>query len=264
MANTRLGTNANGGVDAGALERLYDAHVTRLATLETTGSGQPGAKGDKGDPGTKGLDSTVPGPKGEKGDSGADSTVPGPKGDNGAPGAKGDKGDKGDTGAASTMPGPKGDMGATGLKGDAGAASTVPGPQGPAGAASVGMLMIRQAPYATWGIPAAITFLFAQTAYCYRVALGGFTQARMSVARGSTAFPAGTKLGVYYSAAWNATASAWTATGTEVSPLTANVPAVSAWVDLPVGARGDVYLTVMGYGGNTTAAQIGGILVEFR
>jgi hypothetical protein len=92
-------------------------------------------------------------------------------------------------------------------------------------------------------------------------------QARMSVMMGSTAFTAGTVLGVQYSLDGT---SGWTyldgATGPNVAVSAANTCAAGAWVNLAALAKADVYLRLVGQGGTGTieAASVGTIELQVR
>lgn len=122
---------------------------------------------------------------------------------------------------------------------------------------------------ATWtNMPAAATLLFGATLHVRKLDLSNYTQARMTMTKGSVAGVAGSKINLRYFTAWSATASDYLAIGTSEISLATDGGAdglVSSWVNLAVGAKADVWVAVIGTGGNGVVdPTFGTISAEFR
>jgi hypothetical protein len=109
---------------------------------------------------------------------------------------------------------------------------------------------------ATWtNMPAAVTFIIgaAGAAVTKLIPLGSFTQVRYVLATGTVAGASGSKLYVRYRSAYSATASDYLlmgATEVECAINSTNTGVDSGWINLVAGAIGDVYVTVLGSGGD--------------
>lgn len=107
---------------------------------------------------------------------------------------------------------------------------------------------------ATWtNMPAAETFLFGSHRHVVLLDLEGMTQIRLKVNKQGTSGAASSKLILRFSTTFSTTASNYSDVGvTEVSvPInTTNTFLDSGWVDINGDAKGDVYIAVIGSGGD--------------
>jgi hypothetical protein len=121
----------------------------------------------------------------------------------------------------------------------------------------------------TWAsMPSALT-MYAGVTYGIRQAdLRNFTQARLVHRRGTTAGATGSKIIVRYrTGAASDTPTDYSDFSTELSvPLTGtNANVDSGWIDLPAAAKADVFLALLGSGGNGTASPTFGVIeLQFR
>lgn len=117
-------------------------------------------------------------------------------------------------------------------------------------------------------MPAAATLLFSSTLHIRKLDLTNYTQARMTMAKGGTAGALGSKLILRYRTAWSSTASDYSDIGTSEVSLAADGGIdglVSSWVGLASGAKADVWIAVVGTGGDgATDPTFGTISAEFR
>lgn len=114
----------------------------------------------------------------------------------------------------------------------------------------------------TWASqPAALTEMRGLTTDRTKVDLASYTQARVTVAVGATAGNAGSTIAVQYATDGD-TQAAWAyldgASGPAAASSTASKGAASGWVTLAAAAKGDVWLRVVGVGGNGTISPIYG------
>lgn len=122
----------------------------------------------------------------------------------------------------------------------------------------------------TWtNQPAAATFLNGASRTVIRKDLSAFTQARLVVMKAGTNATAGAKLHLRYNASNNFTVGNYLQIGASAAASvnidTADTMLTSAWVDLAAGAKADVYLAVVGEGGDgATSPVFGSIVAEFR
>jgi hypothetical protein len=230
--------------------------------------GAPGPKGDTGEQGPPGADGAQ-GPQGEQGPQGY-------PGNDGAKGETGDAGQQGPPGADSTVPGPKGDTGNAGAKGDKGDKGDTgdTGPQGPPGGGGVLRVDFAIPIYAAlaWtNMPAALSFLM-NTATAgksiTRSDLSSFTQCRLLVNKQATAGAASSKLILRYYTGWSQTASNYLDIGTSEVSVATNVQntfLATNWINLAAGAKADVYIAVLGSGGDGALDPAFGIIsAEFK
>lgn len=96
-----------------------------------------------------------------------------------------------------------------------------------------------------------------------------FTQARLVAARGPVAVsPANARLGLVYAASFSQDVAVYAELG--VTPIVAHVSAPnqiaeSPWIELAELARADVYVAVVGWGGDGKDDPVfGSVLAEFR
>lgn len=234
------------------------------------GSGSPGPQGPSGPAGPEGPQGPAgndgaQGLQGPAGPAGADGAAgpQGPQGIAGADGAQGPQGIQGPAGADGAQ-GPQGIQGPAGADGAAGAQ----GPAGPASVLVVPFCTSTTAAAAWTNMPAAEAFLFGSHRVVTKVDLANFTQCRLIVNKQATAGAAASKLFVKYRSTFNATATNYSDIGASAIEVAVNVQnsvLASAWVDLVVGAKADVFVTVNGSGGDGVLdPAFGSIAVQFK
>lgn len=117
-------------------------------------------------------------------------------------------------------------------------------------------------------MPAAATLLFSSTFHVRKLDLTNYTQGRLIVSKGSVAGNFGSKLILRYHTSFSSTASDYSDIGTsEVSvAVDSGVGGiVSSWVNLATGAKADVWIAVIGTGGDGAIdPTFGTISAEFR
>lgn len=117
-------------------------------------------------------------------------------------------------------------------------------------------------------MPLAATLLFGSTRHIRKLDLTNYTQARLTMTKASIAGVSGSKLILRYRTAWSSTASDYSDIGTSEVSLAADGGIdglVSSWVDLASGAKADVWIAVVGTGGDgATDPTFGTISAEFR
>ena len=121
----------------------------------------------------------------------------------------------------------------------------------------------------TWtNMPLAATFLFGSHRHVMRVDLSTYTQVRFSVNKQATAGAAAAKLVLRYRASFSTTVGDYSDIGTsEVSVAinTTNNVLVTNWIDLAAGAKADVFMAVVGSGGDGVIdPTFGSIIAEFK
>lgn len=253
-------------------------------TITVFSSGPQGPKGDTGDTGPQGPIGPA-GPKGDAGDAGPQG-LQGPKGDAGDTGPQGPPGLQG-------IQGPKGDKGDAGATGPAGTTdwnglTNVPSAFPPAththSAADItsGVLAVARVPLLipvpfvfqavggtqTWtSMPAASqaspTEYRGVVTSRQQAILTNATQARLMV-RVEVAGSASAVLAVQYSLDGNTWEYLDGANGPQVA-INATGYIKSGWAAITAGALGDVFLRLVGYGGNgSTSPQFGYISLLVR
>lgn len=236
-------------------------------------AGPQGPKGDTGDPGAQGP-AGADGPEGPQGPQGIQG-VAGPAGADGAQGAQGPEGPAGADGAQGPqgVAGPQGVQGPQGATGDTGPQGIQgdAGPTGPAGAASVLVVpFIIDAAAFTWtNMPLADTLLNGSHRHVVKIDLTNFTQCRLVVNKQATAGGASSKIRLVYATTFQTTPGGYSQIGTaEVacSPLNVqNAIVVSSWIDLAAGAKADVFVALVGSGGDGTLdPAFGSIVAQFK
>ncbi len=116
--------------------------------------------------------------------------------------------------------------------------------------------------------PSAATLLLGSAGHIAKADLSGFTEARLVAARLGTAGNAGSKIILRYRTTHSTTASDYSDIGTSevsVSMVTADTYVASAWVPLATAARADVWVAVIGTGGDGAADPVlGSVHAQFR
>ena len=173
-------------------------------------------------------------------------------------GIAGPPGPKGDTGEA----GPQGNPGTLGAKGDQGppgADSTVPGPPGINGLNGFPILVVtlwQDAALTVWtNMPAALTEFRAVLNTRIKLDLTTATYSRITV-RVGVAPVVNAKIKVQYSLE----ESEWVDLCSMTLPATANKTNIGEWTVMPVGAKADVFLRLVGIDGNGTADPSFGLI----
>jgi hypothetical protein len=122
---------------------------------------------------------------------------------------------------------------------------------------------------ATWtNMPAAETFLFGNWRHVHKVDLSDSTQGRLVVTKLGTAGNTGAKMILRYSTTFSTSVGNYSDVGTSeisVGVDTTNTVLDSGWVNLASGAKADIFLAVIGSGGNGVLDPIfGNISAQFK
>lgn len=120
-------------------------------------------------------------------------------------------------------------------------------------------------------MPTADTLFNGSHRHVTKVDLTNFTQVRLIVNKQATAGAAASKIAIRWAASFQTTAGGYANIGlggAEVacSPLNVqNAVVVSAWVNMIAGAKADVFLALVGSGGDGALdPTFGAIVAEFR
>ena len=121
----------------------------------------------------------------------------------------------------------------------------------------------------TWSnMPAAATLFTGSTSYIQKADLTNYTECRLLVNKTSTSGSTNSILRLEYATAYTQTAASYIQIGTTALSVAINVTnqyLVSGWTPLVSGAKADVFLTIIGSGGDSFADPIfGHIVAEFR
>lgn len=123
---------------------------------------------------------------------------------------------------------------------------------------------------ATWtNMPLADTLFAGSTRHIRKLDLTNYTQCRLTMTKASVAGAAASKLILRYKAdPWSATVGDYSDIGTSEVSLAASGGIdglVSSWIDLVAGAKGDVWIALVGSGGDGALdPTFGAISAEFR
>jgi hypothetical protein len=117
-------------------------------------------------------------------------------------------------------------------------------------------------------MPAAATFLFGGHRHVGKIDLTSMTQCRLIVNKQGTAGAASSKLILRYRTAFSTTVGDYSDIGTSevsVAVNTTNSVLSTSWIDLAAGAKADVFIAVVGSGGDGTIDPIfGNIWAQFK
>ena len=117
-------------------------------------------------------------------------------------------------------------------------------------------------------MPLAATFLFGSYRHIIKVDLTGYTQCRFIVNKQTTAGAAASKLILRYRTAFSTAVGDYADIGTSevsVAVNTTNVVLATSWVALAPGAIGDVFVCVVGSGGDGVLdPAFGTIVAQFK
>ena len=122
---------------------------------------------------------------------------------------------------------------------------------------------------ATWSnMPVAATFLFGSHRHITKADLSGYTQCRLIANKQGTAGAAASKLMLRYAASFSTTVGSYSDIGTSEVSVAVNVTnnvLDSGWVNLAAGAKADVFIAVVGSGGDGVLdPQFGSIKAQFK
>jgi hypothetical protein len=195
------------------------------------------------------VESGPTGPTGPAGPPGPSGPM-GPAGPAGAPGGTGPAGPAGPVGP----PGPIGATGPAGPPGPAGPAGPVgpTGPQGPPIGWHLALIATPRTSQTWFNMPAALTELFGSTLARVKVDLSGFSAFRLQ-ANQAAGGAAGALLRVEYSTDQSTWTNLEETTTTGDLVVAAAGLNVGAFAPIAAGAAGDVYLRVVGLGGDGVA-----------
>jgi hypothetical protein len=104
-------------------------------------------------------------------------------------------------------------------------------------------------------MPAADTFLFSSHRHITKVDLTGMTYIRLKVNKQATAGNTGAKLILRYSPTFSTTVGSYIDIGTSECSVTVDVTNTyldSGWIEIDDSAKDDVFIAVVGNGGNGT------------
>ncbi len=238
-----------------------DDFAARFGQEMTSGSqGPPWVAGPQGPPGNNGVQgiSGNDGSPGIQGPAGADYIVPGPQGIQGIPGPPG---------ADSTVPGPEGPQGQQGIQGIQG----VQGPPGPGGTLRITFATPILAALAWTNMPAALSFLFSTATVgkeIQKADLTNFTQCRLLVNKQGIAGATASKLILRYRTVFNQVVANYSDIGASEVSVAVNVTnqyLATGWINLVAGAKADVFIAVLGSGGDGVLdPAFGPIVAEFK
>lgn len=121
----------------------------------------------------------------------------------------------------------------------------------------------------TWtNMPLALTFANGALRMVQKVDLTNYADVRFRVFKAATAGAAASKLILRYITAINTTAANWLDIGTSEVSVATNVQNTfldTGWIALVAGAKADVFITVLGSGGDGAIDPIfGSVVAEFR
>lgn len=121
----------------------------------------------------------------------------------------------------------------------------------------------------TWtNMPSAISFYDGSNAFITAADLTNFTQVRLLINKLGTAGAAGSIIILRYNTSYTQNANLWSTIGTTSVQLGVNNTnqfLETAWIDLVAGAKADVFIALMGSGGDGAADPIFGMITaEFR
>lgn len=121
----------------------------------------------------------------------------------------------------------------------------------------------------TWSnMPSAISFYDGSAAFITAAELSNFTQVRLLINKLGTAGATGSAIILRYNTTYTQNANLWSAIGTTSVQLAVNNTnqfLETAWIDLVAGAKADVFIALMGSGGDGAADPIFGMITaEFR
>jgi hypothetical protein len=121
----------------------------------------------------------------------------------------------------------------------------------------------------TWSnMPSAISFYDGSNAFITAAELTNFTQVRLLINKLGTAGAAGSIIILRYNTSYTQNANLWSTIGTtsvQLSVSNTNQFLETAWIDLVAGAKADVFIALMGSGGDGAADPVFGMITaEFR
>lgn len=142
----------------------------------------------------------------------------------------------------------------------------------PAGGSGSGMMVVNLVAdnaAATWtNMPLAATLFAGSHRHVVKADLSDFTQVRLVVNKQATAGAANAVLELRYATSFATTPAGYSSIGEQVVQVAVNVANTvldSGWVNLEAGAKGDVFLAVVGSGGDGVLdPTFGNISAQFQ
>jgi hypothetical protein len=145
---------------------------------------------------------------------------------------------------------------------------TVPVPSGGGGSSPYRIDFNSTMPDTWSNMPSAISFYDGSNAFITAAELTNFTQVRLLINKLGTAGAAGSIIILRYNTSYTQNANLWSTIGTtsvQLSVNNTNQFLETAWIDLVAGAKADVFIALMGSGGDGAADPIFGMITaEFR
>lgn len=147
--------------------------------------------------------------------------------------------------------------------------SELPASQGGGGAGQLALPIAANAAAVTWtNMPLAATFWNGSHRHVLKADLSSYTQARLVVNKQGTAGAAASKLILRYRTTFSATVGDYSDIGTSEVSVAVNVQnscLASNWINLAAGAIADVFIAVVGSGGDGALDPIfGSIVAQFK
>jgi hypothetical protein len=117
-------------------------------------------------------------------------------------------------------------------------------------------------------MPLAATFMFGGHRHVVKVDLTNYTQCRLVVNKQGTAGAAASKFILRYRTAFSVTVGDYSDIGTgevSVATNTTNNVLSTAWINLATGAKADVFVCVVGSGGDGAVDPVfGSVIAQFK
>lgn len=148
-------------------------------------------------------------------------------------------------------------------------AGTTLNASGGGGSGQLAVTLLTGAAATTWtNMPSAATFFNGSHRFATKVDLTNYTQCRLILNKQATAGAASAVVALIYRTAFDTTVGNWLTIGSSSVQVAVNVQNTvldSGWIDLVAGAKGDVFITLVGSGGDGVIdPTFGTIVAEFK
>lgn len=142
-------------------------------------------------------------------------------------------------------------------------------PAGGGGAGQLVVTLVADSAAAAWAnMPAAATLFAASHRHVTKADLSNYSEVRLVVNKQATLGAASAILELRYAAVFGTAAASYSSIGTSAVQVAINVQnsaLESAWIPLVAGAKGDVFLAIVGSGGDGVLdPTFGNISAQFR
>jgi len=142
-------------------------------------------------------------------------------------------------------------------------------PAGGGGSPMTVVNLVADGAAVTWtNMPAADALFAGSHRHVVKVDLSGFTQVRLIVNKQATAGAANAALRLRYSTSFSTSPASYSAIGSQEAQVAVNVANTvldSGWVSLVAGAQADVFVAIVGSGGDGVLdPAFGNISVQFK